>query len=43
MLDSERFADHPIIAAYIISRLYGSAMNWAVTLIENNLPYLNNY
>jgi len=27
---------------YIISRLYGSAMNWAAILIENNDPCLNN-
>ena len=43
MLNPERFAQDPIKVAYIISRLYGSAMNWAATLIENNDPCLNNY
>ena len=43
MLDPERFNNDPIKVAYIISRLYGSAMNWAATLIENNDPCLNNY
>jgi len=43
MLDPERFANDPIKVAYIISRIYGSAMNWAATLIENNDPCLNNY
>jgi len=28
---------------YIISLLYGNAMNWAATLIENNDPCLYNY
>jgi len=28
---------------YIISCLYGNAMNWAATLIENNNPCLHNY
>jgi len=28
-LNPERFAQDPMKVAYIISRLYGSAMNWA--------------
>ena len=43
MLDPERFDNDEIKVAYIISILYGSAMNWAVTLIEINDPCLNNY
>ena len=43
MLNPERFSQDPMKVAYIISRLYGSAMNWAATLIENNDPCLNNY
>jgi len=43
MLDPKRFDNDLIKVAYIISRLYGSAMNWAATLIENNNPCLNNY
>ena len=43
MLQPDRFTNDPIKVAYIISRLYGSAMNWAATLIENNDPCLNNY
>jgi len=43
MLDPEGFDNDPIKVAYIISRLHGSAMNWAATLIENNDPCLNNY
>lgn len=43
MLQPERFAEDPIKVAYIISRLYGSAMNWAATLIENVDPCLNDY
>jgi len=34
ILDPERFANDPIKVAYIISRLYGSAMNWAAVKIS---------
>jgi len=43
MLQPDKFEEDPIKVAYIISRLYGSAMNWAATLIENNDPCLNDY
>jgi len=43
MLDPERFDNDPKKVAYIISRLYGSAMSWAATLIENNDTCLNDY
>jgi len=43
MLDPERFDNDPIKVAYVISRLYGSAMSWAATLIENNDTCLNDY
>ncbi len=43
MIYPDKFEEDPIKVAYIISRLYGSAMNWAATLIENRDPCLNNY
>ena len=43
LLYPDRFADDATKVVYIISRLYGSAMNWAATLIENNDPCLTNY
>ena len=42
-LNLERFAQDPIKVVYIISRLYGSTMNWTATLIENNDLCLNKY
>jgi len=43
MLHSDRFQNDTTKVVYIISRLYGKAMNWAATLIENRDPCLNNY
>ena len=43
MLQPEKFSEDPVKVAYIISRLYGSAMNWAATLIENVDPCLDDY
>ncbi len=43
MLYPERFNDDSTKVIYIISRLYGTAMTWAASLIENHDPCLNNY
>jgi len=43
MLYPEKFSEDSLKVAYIISRLYGSAMNWAATLLENHEPCLDNY
>jgi len=43
MLHPDRFQNDTTKIAYIISRLYGKAMNWAATLIENRDPCLKNY
>ena len=43
MIQPERFANDEAKVIYIISRLYGNAMNWAATLIENQDPCLLNY
>ena len=43
MIQLERFQDDQTRIIYIISRLYGDAMNWAATLIENQDPCLLNY
>ena len=43
MLQEDKFSEDPIKVAFIISRLYGSAMNWAATLLENHDPCLNDY
>jgi len=39
MLQPDRFTNDPVKVAYFISRLYGSSMNWAATLIKK----INNY
>jgi hypothetical protein len=43
MIYPDRFVDDESKVVYIISRLYGTAMNWAATLIENMDPCLGNY
>jgi len=43
MLYPDRFADDETKVVYLITQLYGSAMNWAASLIENRDPCLNNY
>jgi len=43
MLYPDRFTTDDSKVVYIISRLYGTAMNWAATLIENRDPCLSNY
>ena len=43
LLYPERFADDATKVLYIISKLYGSAMNWAASLLENQDPCLNDY
>ena len=42
MIQPDRFIDDGTKILYIISRLFGSAMNWAASLIENNDPCLRN-
>jgi len=39
----DRFADDETKVVYLITQLYGSAMIWAVSLIENRDPCLKNY
>ena len=43
MIHPDKFAEDSVKVAYLISRLYGSAMNWAATLLENRDPCLDNY
>jgi len=43
MLYSDRFAYNETKVVYLITQLYGSAMNCAESLIENRDPCLNNY
>ena len=43
ILYPERYQDEESKVIYLISRLYGKAMNWAATLIEQNDPCLHNY
>eukprot|EP00833_Pecoramyces_ruminatium_P010785 jgi/Orpsp1_1/1184817/evm.model.c7180000091086.1 len=43
MLYQDRFPRDDDKVVYIISRLYGQAMNWAATLIENRDPCLVDY
>ena len=43
MLYPDRYAEDEVRVVYIISRLYGNAMNWAASLIENNDQCLHNY
>jgi len=43
MINPERFENDETKIIYIISRLYGNAMNWAASLIENQDPCLFNY
>jgi len=43
MLHPDRFESDESKVIYLISRLYGEAMNWAATLIENEDPCLTNY
>ena len=42
-LHPENYESDSLKVAYVISRLYGDALNWAATLINNNDPSLNNY
>jgi len=42
-LHPELFQHDEDKVVYIISRLYGNAMNWAASLIENHDPCLRNY
>ena len=39
----DTYSSDSLKVAYIISRLYGDALNWAATLINNNDRSLNNY
>ena len=43
MINPERFANDETKVIYVISRLYGNAMNWAASLMENQDPCLFNY
>jgi len=43
MISPDRFPTDEAKVIYIISRLYGNAMNWAASLIENQDPCLLNY
>jgi len=43
LLYPERYQEEEAKVIYVISRLYGNAMNWAATLIDNQDPCLNNY
>ncbi len=43
LLYPEQYVEDEKKVIYIISRLYGNAMNWAATLIENNDPCLHSY
>ena len=43
MISPDRFPTDETKVIYIISRLYGNAMNWAASLIENRDPCLSNY
>ncbi len=43
MISPDRFQTDEAKVIYIISRLYGNAMNWAASLIENQDPCLTNY
>jgi len=43
MINPDRFANDETKVIYIISRLYGNAMNWAASLMENDDPCLHNY
>ncbi len=43
MISPDRFTTDESKVIYIISRLYGNAMNWAASLIENQDPCLSDY
>eukprot|EP00833_Pecoramyces_ruminatium_P017482 jgi/Orpsp1_1/1191514/evm.model.d7180000086518.1 len=43
LLYPDRYPRDDDKVVYVISRLYGQAMNWAATLIENRDPCLSNY
>jgi len=43
LLYPDRYEEEEAKVIYLISRLYGNAMNWAASLIENNDPCLHNY
>ena len=43
MLYPDRFQNDDSKIAYVVSRLYGEAMNWAASLIDNNDPCLSDY
>ena len=40
MINPERFENDETKVIYVISRLYGNAMNWAASLMENQDPLL---
>jgi len=42
-LNNERFANNELKVVFIFSHLYGEAMNWASSLIENQDPCLSYY
>ena len=43
ILSQDHYQGEETEVLYLISRLYGIAMNWALTLIENKDPCLTNY
>jgi len=43
MVYADRYIEDETKIIYIISRLYGDAMNWAASLIENHDEYLLRY
>jgi len=43
LLYPDRYEEDEAQVIYLISRLYGHAMNWAASLIENRDPCLTNY
>ena len=43
MIHPDKFDNDEAKIIYIISRLYGNAMNWAASLMENQDPCLSNY
>ena len=43
MIHPDRFNNDETKVIYVISRLYGNAMNWAASLMENQDPCLLNY
>ena len=43
LINHDRFDSDELKVAFVISRLFGEAMNWAATLIENQDPCLYHY